>query len=142
VLQHTDEYRFWLSANKGFDKLHLGVTVNYILAEDKNDGALGNSDMLTVHLHADYYLTEWLSPVAEINGYFVQHEGDIDLPFSGVDAVSLSGGVGENTITGVLGFEVRPLGDDLGLRAAYETQLNNENSLFGYRWTFSAVYEF
>ncbi|MFQ3225910.1 MAG: hypothetical protein ACI8Z5_002179 [Lentimonas sp.] len=142
ALQNTDEYRFWLSANKGFDQLHLGATVNYIIADDIEDNVLGNSDLVTVHLHADYYLTEWLSPVVEVNGYFVQDDGKVGLPFSGVDAVSLGGGEDEDTITGVLGFELRPFGEDLGLCAAYETQLNDDDSLFGYRWTFSAVYEF
>ena len=142
ALQDTDEYRLWLSANKGFDKLHLGATVNYIIAEDTEDNVFGNSDIVTVHLHADYYLTEWLSPVVEVNGYFVQDAGKVGLPFSGVDAVSVGGGEDDDTITGVLGFELRPFGEELGLRAAYETQLNDDTSLFGYRWTFSAVYEF
>ncbi|MFU8849105.1 MAG: hypothetical protein ACNA77_10380 [Opitutales bacterium] len=140
VLQDTDELRLWLSANKGFGKLHLGAVVNYIYAVDDDEGLLGNSDMFTVHLHADYYLTEWFSPVVEINGYFAQD--DRGPAFSGVDAVSLPGGDGEDTITGALGFELRPLGPELGLRAAYETELSNSKSLFGHRWTLSAVYEF
>lgn len=142
ALQDTDEYRFWLSANKGFGKLHFGATANWIIAEDTEDKLLGNSDLITVHFHTDYYLTEWFSPILELNFYFVQDEGDIGVPFSGVDAVSLGGGEKEDTITGALGFELRPLGETLNLRAAYETQLNSENSLFGYRWTFSTVYEF
>ena len=141
VLQDTDELRLWLSANKGFGKLHLGGVVNYIYAVDDDEGRFnGNSDMVTVHLHADYYLTEWLSPVVEVNGYFAQD--DRGPPFSGVDAGSLPGGDGEDTITGALGFELRPLGPELGLRAAYETDLSSSTSLFGYRWTLSAVYEF
>jgi hypothetical protein len=141
VLQDTDELRLWLSANKGFGKLHLGATVNYIDATDDDEGAFnGNSDMVTAHLHADYYLAEWISPVVEVNGYFAQ---DDDGPgFSGVDAGSLPGGDGEDTITGALGFELRPLGPEFGLRAAYETELTDNVSLFGHRWTLSAVYEF
>ena len=146
VLQETDELRLWLSANKGFDKLHLGATVNYIYAMDDSEGVLNNSDFVSVHLHADYFLTDWLSPVVEVNGYFVTSEGPAgplgELPFNGVDAFSVAGGDKDDTITGVLGFELRPFGEDLGLRAAYETQLNDDTSLFGYRWTFSAVYEF
>lgn len=143
VLQDTDELRLWLSANKGFGKLHLGAVVNYIHATDDDEGLLnGNSDMLTVHLHADYYLTEWLSPVVEINGYFAQDSVPGPLNISGVDAGSLPGGDGEDTITGALGFELRPLGPDFGLRAAYETELSDNVSLFGHRWTLSAVYEF
>ena len=140
ILQDTDELRFWVSANKGFDKLHLGATANYIIANGTSDGLLGNSDMFTLHLHADYYVCKWISPVLELNGYFVQ-QGNT-LPFSGVDVGSINGGEKEDTITYALGFELRPL-DQLGLRVAYETQLNNsEISLFGQRWSFSGVYEF
>ena len=146
VFQDTDEYRFWVSANKGFDKLHFGATVNYIIAGDgKQDGLVGNSDMLTLHLHADYFVNEWFSPVVEMNGYFVQEANNTitGLNFSGVDAFSINGGEDNDTITYALGFELRPLDESLGLRVAYETQLNNdEESLFGYRWSFSAVYEF
>ncbi|PXA05583.1 hypothetical protein DDZ13_01535 [Coraliomargarita sinensis] len=140
VLQDTDEFRLWLSANKGFGKLHFGAVVNYIISDDDSEGLAGNSDLITVHLHADYYLTEWFSPVVEINGYFAQDEGVF--PFSGVDAVSLGGGDGEDIWTGALGFELRPLGPEFGLRAAYETELSDNVSLFGHRWTLSAVYEF
>lgn len=98
--------------------------------------------MITVHLHADYYLNEWFSPVIEVNGYFVTDEGPGAVPFSGVDAVSVGGGEGEDTIMGALGAEFRPFGPELALRAAYETELTDSVSLFGYRWTLSAVYEF
>lgn len=146
VLQETDELRLWASVNKGFDELHLGATVNYLVAMDDSEGVLNNSDIVTVHLHADYYVNEWFSPVVEVNGYFVADEGPAgplgSLPFSGVDAVSIAGGENEDLITGAIGFELRPLGEDIGLRVAYETQLNDDTSLFGQRWTFSAVYEF
>ena len=143
VLQDTDEYRLWASANKGFDKLHFGATANYIISDGKYDGFAGNSDMLSLHLHADYYVNKWFSPVIELNGYFVQEANSSGSLPSGVDAVSINGGEDNNTITYALGFEFRPLDESLGLRTAYETQLNNyEDSLFGYRWTFSAVYEF
>lgn len=142
VIQDTDELRLWLSANKGFDKLHLGATVNYIIADNHKDGLAGNADILTVHLHADYYLTEWLSPVVEVNGYYVQDEGAGTQEFSGVDAVSVAGGESADTITGVLGLELRPFCENSAIRVAYETQLNDDTSLFGDRWTFSAIYEF
>lgn len=139
VLQDTDELRLWLSANKGFDKLHFGATANLILSKDDDDGLLGNSDMVTLHLHADYYLTEWFSPVVELNGYLAQDTGA--LPVSGVDAVSLGGGEDNDTYTIAFGGEIRLI-EDLGLRLAYETELNDNISLFGDRWTVSAVYEF
>lgn len=146
VFQDTDEYRLWVSANKGFGKLHFGATANYIGAVDgKIDGLAGNADMLTLHFHADYYVNKWFSPVFELNGYFVQEANNsiTNINFSGVDVASVNGGEDNDTITYAFGFELRPLDESLGLRTAYETQLNNyEDSLFGYRWTFSAVYEF
>lgn len=141
VLQDTNELRLWLSWAKGFDKLHLGATANLILSEDDNDGFAGNSDMITIHLHADYYLTDWLSPVVELNGYLAQDAAPA-LPISGVDAGSLPGGEENDTYTIAVGAEVRPFGENLGIRLAYETELTDNVSLFGDRWTLSAVYEF
>lgn len=142
VLQDTNELRLWLSANKGIDRLNLGFAANYRIADDHNDGFAGAADMITLHVHADYYVNEWFSPVVEFNGYFVTDEGSVGLPFSGVDAVAVSGGEDEDTITGALGAEFRPFGPELSLRAAYETELSDSVSLFGHRWTLSAVYEF
>jgi len=142
VLQDTDELRLWLSANQGFGRLHLGATVNYLIAIDEEEGALGNADLLTLHLHADYRVNDRFSPVVELNGYFVTDEGPVGAGFSGVDAVSIGGGEDEYTITGAVGAEFRPFGGELGLRAAYETGLSGATSLFGHRWTFSAVYSF
>ncbi|HLS27395.1 MAG TPA: hypothetical protein VK041_02000 [Opitutales bacterium] len=142
ILQDTEEIRLWLSANKGFGRLHLGATLNYRIAGSHNDGNLGSSDMITAHLHADYFVNEWFSPVVEINGYFVTDEGPGTMPFSGVDAASIAGGKNEDTVTGAIGAEFRPFGPDLGIRGAYETQLTDNQSLFGHRWTISAVYEF
>ncbi len=139
TLQDTDEYRFWVSWNKGYDKLHLGATANLILADDEDEGLLGNADMVSIHLHADYYVNAWFSPIVEINGYLSDGE---DGAFSGVDVVSINAGGDQDTWTGAIGAEFRPIGDDLGLRIAYETQINDDDSLFGHRWTASAVYEF
>lgn len=139
VLQDTDELRLWLSVNKGFGRLHLGATANLILSEDDSEGLFGNSDLVTLHLHADYYFCEWFSPVLELNGYLAQDESV--LAFSGVDAVSLGGGEENDTYTYAIGGEIRLI-DSLGIRVAYEDELNDNVSLFGDRWTFSAVYEF
>lgn len=136
VLQDTDEIRLWASANKGFGGLHLGATVNYIISDDDDLG----SDMLMVHFHADYFVCDWFSPVIEVNGYFAQDDGG--LMINGVDAVSLPGGGDNDVWTGALGFELRPLGPDFGIRAAYEAELSDNTTLFGHRWTLSAVYEF
>ncbi len=140
VLQDTNELRLWLSANKGFGRLHLGATVNAILSEDDSDGLAGNSDMFMLHLHADYYLTDWLSPEVEINGYFAQD--DEGLAVSGVDAGSLGGCDDNDVYTIALGAELRPFCENSAIRVAYEKELNDDMSLFGSSWTVSAIYEF
>jgi hypothetical protein len=142
VLQDTEDYRIWASINKGMGRLHLGANINHLLAEDRNDGLLGSADMVTVHLHADYFFHPMISPVVEVNAYFVTNAGEPGLPFSGVDAGSLGGGEDEDTYTGAFGLELRPAGPDLGLRVAYETELSDNVTLFGDRWTFSAIYRF
>lgn len=141
VLQNTDEFRIWASVNKGFGKLHVGGTLNYIIAADNSDGLLGNSDIITAHLHLDYYVNKLFSPVVEINGYFSQDKAAA-LPVSGVDAGSLPGGKSNYTYSIAFGGELRPFGENIGIRAAYETELNDNISLFGDRWTVSGVFEF
>ena len=65
AFQDTDEYRLWASVNKGFGRLHLGATGNYLVARDgKIDNVSGNSDMLTLHFHADYYLAD--CPISDL----------------------------------------------------------------------------
>lgn len=142
VLQDTNEFRLWASFNQGFDRLHLGSTINYIIAEDLQDGLLGNADMLMIHLHADYYVNEWFSPVIESNAYIVTDDGNSPVPFSGVDAASLAGGEDEDTVTIAIGAELRPFGPGVSIRGAYETELTDSISLFGDRLTLSAVVEF
>ena len=140
ILQNDDEWRLWLSANKGFDRLHVGATVNVFLADEKNVG-VGNSDHMSWHLHADYYVCDWFSPVVEINGYTVLDDGAQALPFQGLDVANLGNGKGEDVITVALGGEFRPA-DRWAIRAAYETPLTHANDLFGYRLTFSVVFSF
>jgi hypothetical protein len=140
VLQNDQEIRLWGSLNKGFDKLHLGFTFNYFFHTGNQD-TLGSSDRCSLHFHGDYYVCKWFSPVLESNMYFVTDRGN-EVPgvtFSGADIANLGGG--SDLITGAIGFEVRPC-EHVAIRAAYETDLTSGDSLYGYRWTFSAIYSF
>jgi hypothetical protein len=141
VLQNDQDLRLWASVNKGFGKFHLGATLNGLFHTGQQD-ALGSSDRLTWHLHADYFINKFISPVVEFNGYHSINDGNEVLPFSGADVANLGGG--DLLITIAPGFEVRPLPDkaDLGFRVAFETPLSNETDLYGYRWTFSLVWRF
>lgn len=140
VLQNDQEARGWVSVNKGFGRLHLGATLNYLVHTGDQD-ALGSSDRIMWHLHADYFVCKWFSPVVELNGYHSVNDGNEVLPFSGADIANLGGG--DDLITLGLGFEVRPLTETpLAIRVAYETDVSTGESLYGYRWTFSLVYSF
>jgi len=141
VLQDDEEVRAWVSYNNGLDRWHFGANVNFTWAVGDED-ALGDSDRLSWHLHADYFVNPVFSPVIEVNGYSTLSEGDNQpLPFSGVDVANLGGGDGEDVVTGVVGAEFRPA-DGFGLRVGYESPLTDNEDLFGYRWTLSAVWGF
>jgi hypothetical protein len=141
VLQDDDEIRLYGSIDKGFDRLHTGLTVNLTIPTGSED-ALGDSTRLFWHARADYFVNEWFSPVVNLNGYHTIDEGDnTPLNVSGVDVANLGGGKSEDVITAGFGAEFRPI-DNLGLRAAYEFPLTSNDDLFGYRWTFGAVYSF
>jgi hypothetical protein len=140
VLGNDDQWRLWTSVNKGFDRLHLGATGNLFLKAGDED-TFGDSDQVTWHLHGDYRVNEWFSPVVEVNGYHIINEGTAALPFQGVDVANLGGGKGEDVITAGFGSEIRAA-EDVAFRAAYETPLTENEDLFGYRWTFSAVWSF
>jgi hypothetical protein len=141
VLQNEQEARFWASVNKGFGPVHLGATGNVFIPTG-SEGALGMSQRISLHAHADYYLCKWFSPVLELNYYKSIGDGNnAPLSFSGADVTNLGGGA--DLLTGAAGFEVRPLGTpEFGIRAAYETDLGTTDSIYGYRWTLSAIYRF
>jgi predicted porin len=141
VLQDDDEIRVWWSINKGFGRFHVGATVNYFIATDNGNDAFGDSDHLSWHIHADYQLNKWISPVIEVNGYHVTDEGSPVTPFSGADVLNLGGNSSESLITGAVGIELRPT-ERISVRAAYERAITDDTSLFGHRWTFSTVFEF
>ncbi len=146
VLQQDDELRLWSSVNKGFDKLHLGATVNLQVPMDNKAGNLsdlGGSTTLSWHLHADYRVSERFSPVAEMNGYHVLDDGrNAITDVSAIDVANLAGGKGENLVTVALGGEFRCPLTGLKLRGAYEIPLTNDNDLFKYRVTASVIWSF
>ena len=137
VLQNDEEVRIWGSVNKGFGPIHLGATANVFFApENRDDG-----DYMSWHLHADYYLCRFISPVLEVNGYHFFDDASQGAGVSGIDVTNL--GSGDDVVTLGMGAEIRPLKEyDLGIRAAFETPLTDETDLYGWRVTLSAVYSF
>lgn len=138
VLQDDSELRVWLSADKGFDKLHVGGVINYFHATG-TESSFGNSDRISWHLHADYYVNEWFSPVVEFNGYHVVDKGTEVVNFSGADVANLGGG--DDLVTMGVGAEFR-IWEQAAIRAAYEFGLTDNSQLFGDRFTLSLTYSF
>lgn len=141
VLQKDDELRLWASADKGFDDLHLGVTFNYFYPTGTED-ALGDSERISWHVHADYYICERFSPVVELNGYHtIDASSTAPLAFTGVDVANLGGGESQDVVTLGLGGEFR-ISPDVAVRIGYELPLTDDNDLFGDRVTASLVWSF
>lgn len=141
VLGNKEELRLWASANKGFDKLHLGGTINYFFGTGGAEGPAGKGDHLSWHLHADYYLCKAFSPVVELNGYHVTRNHDKALPIQGADVTNLGGTLSDVIITGAIGGEFR-VAKNVALRAAWEKDLVGHQNIFDWRVTASAVFSF
>jgi hypothetical protein len=138
VLQHDDSLRAWLSANKGFGKLHVGATFNYSWAMGNGTPLLGTSDWLSWHLHTDYQVCKYFSPLIEVNGYHTTRGSAV--PFSAADVASISNN-GSPTVSGAVGMEIRPF-KSLALRAAFEFPLTHDRDIYGNRITVSSVVKF
>jgi len=138
-LQDYDELRLWTSVNKGIGKLNLGATFNYFAPLHNGSPLLGTAQRISWHLHADYAVCQWFSPVFEINGYQVLADNNKS-PISGADIANLGGNSGEPVITAAVGAEFRPV-KHLAVRGAWEMPLN-DTKLFGNRVTCSAVITF
>jgi len=142
VLQNDDELRFFVSVNKGFGKLHLGFNLNVFFAVG-DETNFGDSDRLQWHLHADYYVCDWFSPVVEVNGYHILNAGTTTLPEQGVDVANVGQGEDDPVVTLGVGFELRcPEAPGLGIRVAFELPLTDNTDIFDYRVTTSVVQSF
>ncbi len=141
TIDNDDEYRLWVSADKGFGPLHVGGTVNLRYGDDTSAASplFADSTTLSIHARADYYLNKYVSPVVELNLLLPIDDNGGENFLSGADVANWASD--EITCTLGLGVEVRPI-EHLGLRGAYELPLTDDNDLFGWRVTFSAAYDF
>lgn len=140
VLQNDSELRFWYSIDKGFDRLHFGATLNALLGVDEDD-RWGQSDRLHWDLRADYRLTDWFSPVVELNATHSLDDRDATLPFQGGDVGNFGRGEDDPIFTAGAGGELRPF-ESVFFRAMWETQVNQEDNLYDWRVTLSVVIAF
>lgn len=135
-----DEFRVFGAFNQGFDRSHVGLSVNLAFATGDEDNN-GTSDRLSAHLHYDYEWNDSFSPLVELNYYSVLSDGDPVTPFSGLDLGNLGGNEDEDALSAALGGEFR-FQRDLAVRLAYESPLTDNVDLWGYRWTASAIWRF
>ena len=95
------------------------------------------------HFHADYELTDRLSPMVEVNGITYVSDGDtLPFNFEGNDLINLgSTNVDGNTvITGAVGGRYQF--EDCSFGISYEWPLTSRQDLLGNRWTFDFVIPF
>lgn len=141
TLGDDDEVRLFGAWTRGFGRFNVTTSANLAFATG-DESANGDSDRLFLHAHLDYELDELLSPVVELSYVKVIEESSDPARVSAVNPGALAsfGGNGdEDVLTLGLGGELR-LNRDLRLRLAYESPLSDDEDLFGYRWTASAVW--
>ena len=105
------------------------------------DDRWGQSDRLHWDLRADYRLTDWFSPVVELNATHSLDDRDATLPFQGGDVGNFGRGEDDPIFTAGAGGELRPF-ESVFFRAMWETQVNQEDNLYDWRVTLSVVIAF
>jgi hypothetical protein len=91
ALGNKESFQVWASVDKGIGALHLGGTVNYQQG-DGEQGLFGTGENLAVHVHGDYFITNWVSFVGEGNYYHQLRDRNSVLPIQGGDLALLGGG--------------------------------------------------
>lgn len=140
TLGDDDELRVFGAFNKGFDRSHIGLSVNALFATG-SESSNGDSDRLSAHLHYDYEVNDQFSPIVELNYYSTLSNGSPVTPFSGLDLGNFGGNEDEDALSACIGGEFR-FQRDLAFRVGYESPLTDNVDLWGYRWTASAIWRF
>ena len=135
-----DEARLFATFARRLGEVNVSGSVNLRFAVGAEDPR-GDSDNLSLHLHADYPLHPNLSPVLELNYYDTLSNGANVTPYSGVDLANFGGNEDEDVLSCGIGGELRLI-DDVVVRAAYEAPLTDNEDIFGDRWTMSAIWRF
>ena len=135
-----DEARLFATFARRVGEVNVSGTANLRFGVGDEDPR-GDSDNLSLHLHADYPLHPIFSPVLELNYYNTLSNGENVTPYSGVDLANFGGAEGEDVLSYGVGGEAR-LVDDILMRAAFEAPLTDNEDIFGYRWTVSAIWRF
>lgn len=102
------------------------------------------SQSIDLHLHADYEVNAWFSPMVELHGIHYSRSGRaLPVNVEGGDLINLGATMvgGQNVVTGALGARFR-FADNLSLGAIYGFPLTNRQDLFKDRVTVSLSWTF
>jgi len=136
----SGEWNLFVSAAKGFDKLHLTGNVGVRLPNDSDE----QSTVLHYSLMADYYACRYFIPFVVANAWTVLSEGNgIPLDSEGYDVInfgaSRAGNTTQMTVGG--GFRSRIL-DNVDIGVAYEKAVLSPEGLTDDRLTFDVSIRF
>jgi hypothetical protein len=134
------EWDFFVSAEKGFDKLHLLGSVGFRCPNDWSE----ETAQFHFSAHIDYWVCRWFIPFVECNGYTVVNSGDkIPLDTEGYDLINFgsSKAVHRTQVAVGVGFRSR-LMDNLDFGFAYEKAVAEPHGIFGDRFTADLIFRF
>ncbi|MBL9115697.1 MAG: hypothetical protein JNJ83_11875 [Verrucomicrobiaceae bacterium] len=136
----SGEWNVFVSAEKGFDNLHITGNVGARIPNDSDE----QSTILHYSLMVDYYVHQYFIPFVVANGWTVLSDGNnIPLTSEGYDVInfgsSLADGVTQMTVGA--GFRSR-LTKNIDFGAAYELAVLSPEGLTDDRFTFDISIRF
>jgi hypothetical protein len=140
----SGEWNAFVSAEKGFDQLHL--TANGGLIIPNNFGE--NTAQLHYSLQADYYVCQYFIPFAVANGYTILSNGNhnqlpVSLNTEGYDLINFGSTDTSGTTQMTIGGGVRSrIVKNVDVGIAYEAGVVNPVGIFESRITADAVWRF
>lgn len=130
----------FVSAQKGFDDLHIQGNVGLRLPMDQDE----QSTILHYSLMVDYFVHRYFIPFVVANAYtVVDAGGNLPLTSEGYDVINFGSSMadGETQATLGVGFRSR-LTDNIDLGFAYEKAVISPEGLFDDRFTFDISIRF
>jgi len=130
----SGEWNVFVSAEKGFNDLHLTTNVGVRFPNDTSE----QSTILHYSLQADYYASRWFIPFVVANGWTVLADGNgLPLTTEGYDVINFgaSRSSGSTVMTVGGGFRSR-LTKNIDFGAAYEVAVISPEGLTDDRFTF------
>ena len=96
------------------------------------------------HLHVDYEVNEWFSPLVEVHGiYYSKNARALPIAFEGGDLINLgaAGVAGQTVVTGAVGARFM-WSEQMSMGVAYGVPLTSRNDLYKDRVTIDFTWKF